>query len=115
MNTLSDFVALNAGSDFLGEAMALTDEDLGLILGGDDEFYSSQDLKSDMGTMADAAAVGAVLGSAIPGVGTAIGAGMGMAFGAGMVAEERFQVVENVGQFVSDTVANEETFRSNVI
>lgn len=55
--------------------------------------YGTGDLRNDMGTVADGAAVGA-LGGEILAVGTKVGGAVGAAFALGMLAEEHFHIVD---------------------
>jgi len=106
-----------AGDDLSGGLFELSDLELGLILGGNEPGYAqtdpnanaldlrssppptqynSNDMRADIGLIADTTGLGAAAGTAIPAVGTTAGAAGGLAFGAGMVLEERFHVVDYV-------------------
>jgi len=109
-------------------AFALTDAELSAIHGGtspgggvshsasaasagagDGGGYSGADFRQDLATVGSATGIGNVI---VPGgPGAAAGAGFGM----GIVAQDRFHVVDHVVSFVNSVLDNEEVHRSNVI
>lgn len=124
--------ALNLFAD--DSAFTLTDAELLTIHGGttssgggansggsgDGGGYGATEFRQDLSTVGSAASLGNMVAPGGPGA--AAGAGFGM----GIVAEQRFQVVENVvdaahyvadvaRDFANNVIQNEETHRSNII